>query len=72
MRYKQPGESKRYKSFGYPIIPLFYIALCVTIEIILLKYKPEFTWRGLYIVIAGIPVYYGWKYRAKIAEVFRK
>ncbi len=29
--------------------------------IILLIYKPAFTWPGLIIVLIGIPVYYIWK-----------
>jgi APA family basic amino acid/polyamine antiporter len=30
------------------------IAFCI----LLIKYKPQFTWPGLYITLAGIPLYY--------------
>jgi APA family basic amino acid/polyamine antiporter len=31
------------------------------IEIQLLRYKPQYTWPGLLIVLLGIPVYWVWK-----------
>jgi APA family basic amino acid/polyamine antiporter len=27
--------------------------------LMLITYRPEFTWRGVFIVLAGIPIYYG-------------
>jgi APA family basic amino acid/polyamine antiporter len=30
-----------------------------------LRYKPQYTWPGLIIVLIGIPVYYLWKQRAR-------
>jgi basic amino acid/polyamine antiporter, APA family len=28
-----------------------------------LRYKPQYTWPGLIIVLLGIPVYFAWKIR---------
>jgi basic amino acid/polyamine antiporter, APA family len=39
--------------------------LCLVIEGILLMYKQEYTWRGLLLVLTGIPVFYIWKYYQK-------
>jgi APA family basic amino acid/polyamine antiporter len=61
LRFKRPDAERPYKAFGYPVIPAVYIILAVTIMIILLIYKPAFTWPGLVIVIIGIPVYYIWR-----------
>jgi APA family basic amino acid/polyamine antiporter len=61
-RYKQPDLERPYKTFGYPVIPAIYILICLFIEVILLIYKPDYTWPGLIIVLSGIPVYYLWKY----------
>ncbi|MGB3132383.1 MAG: hypothetical protein WBB26_11940, partial [Saprospiraceae bacterium] len=47
-----------YSTLGYPFIPAIYIILASLICIILLIYNPSFTWPGLIIVLAGIPVYY--------------
>jgi basic amino acid/polyamine antiporter, APA family len=29
-----------------------------------LRYKPQFTWPGLIVVLLGIPVYYAWSRRS--------
>lgn len=66
LRKKQPNAERPYKAFGYPYLPAFYIFLASAISIILLIYKPMYTWPGLIIVLIGIPVYYLWK--RKIVE----
>jgi APA family basic amino acid/polyamine antiporter len=32
-----------------------------------LRYKPQFTWPGLIIVLLGIPVYYLWSRRGSVS-----
>lgn len=61
LRRKQPDAERPYKAFGYPVIPAVYILLAATVMLILLLYKPAFTWPGLIIVILGIPVYFIWR-----------
>jgi len=39
------------------------ILLAGVVELLLLLYKPNFTWPGLLIVLLGIPVYFVWKKR---------
>jgi APA family basic amino acid/polyamine antiporter len=67
LRFKRPDAERPYKAFGYPVIPAVYILLALTIMIILLIFKPTFTWPGLVIVILGIPVYYIWNHLNKQA-----
>jgi APA family basic amino acid/polyamine antiporter len=61
LRVKKPDIPRPYKAFGYPVIPALYILTTVTIMVILLIYKPKYTFPGLIIVLLGIPVYYLWK-----------
>jgi APA family basic amino acid/polyamine antiporter len=61
LRRKRPEAERPYKAFGYPAIPAVYIMLAATVMIILLIYKPAFTWPGLIIVILGVPVYFIWR-----------
>ena len=61
LRVKRPDIPRPYKAFGYPVIPAIYILTTITIMIILLIYKPKYTFPGLIIVLLGIPVYYLWK-----------
>ena len=58
LRIKQPDTERPYKAFGYPVIPAVYIIAALFIMIVLLIYKPMYTWPGLVIVLLGIPVYF--------------
>jgi basic amino acid/polyamine antiporter, APA family len=64
LRVKKPNEPRPYKAFGYPILPGLYIAMAVWICVVLLRYKPQYTWPGLIIVLLGIPVYLFWSPRS--------
>jgi APA family basic amino acid/polyamine antiporter len=61
LRKKRPDIERPYKAFGYPVIPGLYILTTVIIMVILLIYKPNYTFPGLGIVLLGIPVFYLWK-----------
>jgi len=61
LRVKRPDIPRPYKAFGYPVIPSLYILTTITIMVILLIYKPNYTFPGLLIVILGIPVFFLWK-----------
>jgi APA family basic amino acid/polyamine antiporter len=66
LRVKKPDLPRPYKAFGYPVIPSLYILTTLTIMVILLIYKPDYTFPGLGIVLLGIPVFYLWrKYNRK-------
>ncbi|MEI6577058.1 MAG: amino acid permease [Bacteroidota bacterium] len=61
LRKKWPERERKYKAFGYPVLPAIYIILAVLIMIDLLIYKPTYTWPGFIIVLMGIPVYFLWR-----------
>jgi len=46
-------------------LPALYLVMAVFIEIQLLRYKPQYTWPGLIIVLLGVPVYLLWKLAGK-------
>jgi APA family basic amino acid/polyamine antiporter len=58
LRKKRPDAERPYKAFGYPLLPIIYIVMGTTFCILLIIYKPEFTWPGLIITLIGIPLYY--------------
>ena len=58
LRKKRPDAERPYKAFGYPILPAIYILMGITFCVLLIIYKPQFTWPGLIIVLIGIPLYY--------------
>lgn len=58
LRIRQPDTPRPYRAFGYPILPFLYIVMALAVCVILLIEKPAFTWPGLGIVLAGIPIYF--------------
>jgi APA family basic amino acid/polyamine antiporter len=58
LRKKRPDADRPYRAFGYPVLPVIYILMGLTFCILLIVYKPRFTWPGLIITLLGIPIYY--------------
>jgi APA family basic amino acid/polyamine antiporter len=64
LRRTQPQAERPYKAIGYPVLPAIYIVMALFIDVVLLRYKPQYTWPGLIIVLLGIPVYLVWSRRS--------
>lgn len=58
LRKKRPDAERPYKAVGYPFLPIIYILMGTAFCLLLIIYKPEFTWPGLIIVLLGVPLYY--------------
>jgi APA family basic amino acid/polyamine antiporter len=58
LRKKRPDMERPYKAFGYPIIPFVYVIMGITFCVLLIKFKPGYTWPGLIIALLGVPLYY--------------
>ncbi|MFC3198608.1 APC family permease [Parapedobacter deserti] len=58
LRKSRPEAPRPYKAFGYPILPLVYICMGSAFIILMVVYKPNYTWPGIIIALLGIPVYY--------------
>jgi APA family basic amino acid/polyamine antiporter len=64
LRRTRPDMDRPYRAFGYPVLPALYIVVAGVIEVLLLMYKPNFTFPGLGIVLLGVPVYFLWRRKA--------
>jgi APA family basic amino acid/polyamine antiporter len=69
LRVERPEEPRPYRAIGYPVLPAIYILMAVFIDVVLLRYKPQYTWPGLIIVLLGIPVYFLWSKRDRPLNV---
>lgn len=69
LRWKRPEMPRPYRALGYPVLPAVYLVMAAFIEIQLLRYKPQYTWPGLFIVLLGVPVYALWSMKRKTAAV---
>lgn len=64
LRKKRPDAERPYKAFLYPVLPAIYILMGTAFCILLIIYKPNYTWPGLIIALSGIPIYF-WVMRNK-------
>ncbi len=61
LRRTRPEMERPYRAVGYPVLPALYILLALFIEVQLLRFKPQYTWPGLFIVLLGLPVYFAFR-----------
>lgn len=57
-RIKHPNLERPYKTFLYPITPLIYLTVGTLFCVLLIAYKPQYTWPGLILILLGLPVYF--------------
>jgi len=73
MRRKAPNLERPYHTYGYPVVPLVYIALAALFVLDLAYLAPSTSGIGYLLVLTGIPVYFIWRNRAAaIAEEVTK
>jgi basic amino acid/polyamine antiporter, APA family len=58
LRKKRPDVERPYKAFAYPFLPALYIVMGIAFCVLLIIFKPQYTWPGLIITLIGIPIYY--------------
>jgi APA family basic amino acid/polyamine antiporter len=63
LRRTRPEAHRPYRAWGYPALPLIYIAFASFVELALLTHKTLRSFAGLSIVAVGILVYYLWRRR---------
>jgi APA family basic amino acid/polyamine antiporter len=61
LRFRRPDMQRPYRVLGYPVLPGIYLLLASFLEVQLLRYKPQYTWPGLLIILSGMPVYWLWQ-----------
>ncbi len=65
LRKKRPGLSRPYKTWGYPVTPIIFVlaALFISVNSLITGFWNAF--RGLAIILLGVPVYLYWSRRKK-------
>lgn len=57
LRFKSPELDRPYKAWLYPLTPMIYLIIGATFCILLVFYKPQYTWPGFILILLGVPVY---------------
>jgi APA family basic amino acid/polyamine antiporter len=61
LRRRRPDAPRPYKVPGYPLTPLFFVALSAWFVATTLVERPAQAWAGLIFLALGVPVYSHWK-----------
>ncbi len=63
LRRRLPGRSRPYRTWGYPIIPIIFIVICLAIFTGMLVSQPLKSAAGLALLGVGLPAYFFWRKR---------
>jgi APA family basic amino acid/polyamine antiporter len=69
LRRKRPDLKRPYRTLGYPVVPLLFLAGATVLEISTLWTKPRQSIAGIFLILIGLPFYFFWK--NKISSVSR-
>lgn len=58
LRIKRPELDRPYKTWLYPITPILYLLIGTAFCVLLIIYKPNYTWPGFILILLGLPVYF--------------
>jgi APA family basic amino acid/polyamine antiporter len=61
LRRTHPDLPRPYKTFGYPVIPLLFLAGAIVLEISTLWTKPRESIAGIILILLGLPFYFYWR-----------
>ena len=66
LRWRAPQQPRPYHTWGYPVVPIVFLALSVFLIMNLAYLAPLTSGIGYLIVLTGVPVYFVWRKRAAI------
>ncbi len=62
LRRRHPTLRRAYRTPGYPVVPLVFVTVMLALVANSLREHPEATLTSIGAVLAGVPLYYGWRY----------
>ena len=61
LRRKRPDLPRPYKTFGYPVVPLLFLAGAAVLEVSTLIHQPRESITGIVLILLGLPFYAYWR-----------
>ena len=68
LRHRMPDLKRPYQVWGYPILPIAFTLAALVIVVNTLASKPRESIIGLALVLAGMPIFYAWRWMAGRTE----
>jgi APA family basic amino acid/polyamine antiporter len=66
-RRRDPADSRPYSVWGYPVLPLLFIAAAVVLLVFSFANQPRNSIIGTVIILCGIPLHYAFQRRSRMA-----
>jgi len=60
LRRRAPQTARPYRTWGYPLVPLVFVVMCLAVFLSMIVAEPLKSLAGLALLLAGIPVYAIW------------
>ncbi len=61
LRRKKPDLVRPYRTVGYPIVPVLFVAAAALLIFYTLKTSPRESFMGLGVIALGLPFYFYWR-----------
>jgi len=61
LRIRRPDLERPYRCWGYPVLPILFVAAAVAVTVLSILDSPSTTLPWLGVLLAGAPVYYLWR-----------
>jgi APA family basic amino acid/polyamine antiporter len=72
MRRKAPAAVRPYRTLGYPVVPIIFLALSAFLILTMVYLQRETSGIGFLLVLSGIPVYFIWRRSAALRPAFEE
>lgn len=63
LRRKRPDMPRPYRTLGYPVVPVLFVAAAACLLASTLRESPRESFLGLALIAAGLPFYFRWRRR---------
>ena len=67
-RRTRPAAERPYRVPGYPLVPLFFVLMSIWFVMMTFVQKPAQAWAGLAFLALGVPIYFYWRRRNRLAR----
>jgi len=71
LRKTRPDLERPYKAWGYPVVPMLYVAIAVFFIIYIVIGDPLNSGKGLVLILAGLPIYFYWRSKSRRAAAIK-
>jgi APA family basic amino acid/polyamine antiporter len=66
LRKTKPDLPRPYRTLGYPVVPILFVLVAITLLVQTMRTYPRESIRGLVFILLGLPFYFHWKRRVLV------